>query len=741
MRPSALSKTSSTEARLTGFLSVDPLKITSCICSPRSCFADDSPSTQRTASITFDLPQPLGPTTPTSWPGTAMEVGSTKDLKPESLTEVSRKGKAAYVGPSRDARCLYLVESGFYANDSADARREAPRNLPQSGSRARLRDPHAGAGIHLPVPEDRPAGFRHALHRLRARPLVRRAEEPQALHLVVPRPGQVPRGRDQRDPRGAREGRLAAIHAAHGALLRARRDLHDRGGGAPQEGMEGARARRARRDRSAGKHGQGGAPMRGLVAALAACATLACAADDRIAIETFFKVPQYREMSISPDGRTLAGIAPVGKRQNVVVIDLASRKASAVTSFVGTDVLSYSWVNSKRIAFTTGTLATRVADFRGGALMAADIDGGNFRDLQEARDSTAMGGTARRFTRLVRTLPGETDEVVAQEIIPGRIDGGIIVEESRPGDLVRLDTRTGRRSSIGLGKPDSGQGESWVVDSRGVARAFTVSTKGTTRIFYRTGPDEAWKLLDEGRSLSMTWHPLAVGEDDHTLIVSSRKGRDTAAICIYDPQKRDITEILAQHPRVDLESLVRERDGKVVGVRYEADRGGTAWFDDELARVQKAVDTALPGTVNRLAWSTDRQRFLVFARSDVLPGSFYLLDRGTGKMEWLADSAPWIDPKKMAPTRAVRYKARDGLEIPAFLTLPKTGGGKMLPLVMVVHGGPWVPAEAWGYDPEAQFLASRGYAVLQPQFRGTLGYGWKHFSASFKQWGRAMQDD
>src|SRR6188768_662196 len=90
MRPSELSNTSSTEARPTGFLSEEPLKITSCMCSPRSCFADDSPSTQRTASITFDLPQPLGPTTPTSWPGTAMEVGSTKDLKPESLTEVSR---------------------------------------------------------------------------------------------------------------------------------------------------------------------------------------------------------------------------------------------------------------------------------------------------------------------------------------------------------------------------------------------------------------------------------------------------------------------------------------------------------------------------------------------------------------------------------------------------------------------------------------------------------------------------
>ena len=481
--------------------------------------------------------------------------------------------------------------------------------------------------------------------------------------------------------------------------------------------------------------------MKRWFAAAAACAALVCVADDKVAIETLFKVPQYRQMSISPDGKTLAAIAPVGAKQNLVVIDLATKKASAVTSFIGTDVLSYNWVNSKRIAFTTGTLATKVADFRGGALMAADIDGNQFRDLQAARDVTAMAGATQRFTRLVRALPGETDDVIAQEIIPGRMEGAIIVENSRPGDLVRLDTRTGRRTSLGLGKPGSGESESWVVDSRGVARAFTVLSKGTTRIFYRAGADDAWKLLDEGRSLSMTWRPLAIGEDDRTLIVATRKDRDTLAIGVYDPQKRDVTEILAQHPRVDLEDLVSTRDGKVVGVRYEGDRGGTAWFDVELARVQKAVDTAMPDTVNRITWSTDRKRFLVSAHSDVLPSSFFLLDRGTGKLEWLADGAPWIDPKKMAEMRPVRYKARDGLDIPAFLTLPKGGDGKNLPLVVVVHGGPWVPAEPWGYDPEAQFLASRGYAVLQPQFRGTLGLGWKHFSASFKQWGRTMQDD
>src|ERR1700750_1819040 len=129
MRPRELSKTSSTEARLTGFLSVEPLKITSCMCSPRSCLADDSPSTQRTASMTLDLPQPLGPTTPTSWPGTAMVTGSTKDLKPESLTEVSRTNRALDAATPRQwGRCVShcfvtpsvaapWVEWEFYRND------------------------------------------------------------------------------------------------------------------------------------------------------------------------------------------------------------------------------------------------------------------------------------------------------------------------------------------------------------------------------------------------------------------------------------------------------------------------------------------------------------------------------------------------------------------------------------------------------------------------------------------------
>jgi dipeptidyl aminopeptidase/acylaminoacyl peptidase len=181
--------------------------------------------------------------------------------------------------------------------------------------------------------------------------------------------------------------------------------------------------------------------------------------------------------------------------------------------------------------------------------------------------------------------------------------------------------------------------------------------------------------------------------------------------------------------------------GHVVGVTFQADRGGTAMFDEELARVQEMVDKAFPNTVNRLSWTRDRKKFIVFTYSDVSPGAFYVLDAKDRKLQWLADVAPWIDPKAMSPMTPVRYKARDGLEIPAYLTLPRGSDGKNLPLVMVIHGGPYVDGDLWGYDPEVQFLASRGYAVLQPNYRGTTHYGWKHWSGGFKTWGLSMEED
>lgn len=470
--------------------------------------------------------------------------------------------------------------------------------------------------------------------------------------------------------------------------------------------------------------------------ALVAASCVVAAAEVTPSIETLFKLPQYHSMQLSPDGEHIAALVPGNGRQNIAVINTKTRKAVPVTGLTERDVVAVRWINSKRLLYSTGSLGIRDEYGGGGGLYAIDRDGSDFRMVGDGGNERMARGMHLlvRFLRVVATLPDESDDFIAQEV---EIDE----REAKPGALVRVDSRSGRRTPVSFGKPESAADETWIADYQGVGRVFVASSEGRARIYYRKAKDAPWVKLDDFSIFSGEhWMPLAVGEDGRTFYVTSWKGRDKGAIVLYDPETRTFGEVLAAHPQVDLSELVRSA-GKVIGVNYEADKGGTAWFDDELARIQDGIDRALPATVNRLSGSRDRSRFIVTSRSDVKPASFYLFDRSTGKLEWLADASPWIDPKTMSPVRAVRYKARDGLEIPGYLTVPRSSPGRKLPMVVMIHGGPWVPGDSWYYNPEVQFLASRGYAVLQPNFRGTTRYGWKHFSSSFKQWGLAMQDD
>jgi dipeptidyl aminopeptidase/acylaminoacyl peptidase len=131
----------------------------------------------------------------------------------------------------------------------------------------------------------------------------------------------------------------------------------------------------------------------------------------------------------------------------------------------------------------------------------------------------------------------------------------------------------------------------------------------------------------------------------------------------------------------------------------------------------------------------------VHAFSDADPGSFLLFNTDSGKFTLLGTALRGVEARQMAQRDLVRYKARDGLEIPAWLTLPKGGKGRKLPMVVLVHGGPYLRGGQWAWDADSQFLASRGYLVVEPEFRGSQGYGWKLFRAGWKQWGLKMQDD
>jgi dipeptidyl aminopeptidase/acylaminoacyl peptidase len=479
--------------------------------------------------------------------------------------------------------------------------------------------------------------------------------------------------------------------------------------------------------------------MKRLLAAFAAACLVSIAnAQDKIPIENFFKLPEYGAMSLSPDGQNIAALSPVNGHQNIVIVNVKTKKAKAITGLEDRDVLAVSWLNSKRMIYSTGRLGELDREQRGGGIFAIDADGSSPRLVAENGDEQTSSGQRETYRNqdIVRELPDDSDDVIVEETIFSR------GRQPQPGGLFRLNTRTGRKADISIGKPTTGASEEWVVDAKGVARVFEVQdVSGHTQIFYRASESAPWKKLDEFNVDSPnTWSPRRVAEDNKTLYVSSRQQSDKSRIYRYDPEKNELGDIVAQHPRVDLRTFV-EDNGEVLGVAYNGDYPGVAWFDEKMAKVQGIADKAFPDNNNRLDPSRDRNLVLITSSSDVMPRSFYLYDVKAGKMEWLADARPWIDPKKMSPMKPVRYTARDGLEIPAYLTIPKDSNGKKLPLVMVIHGGPNVPGDSWGWNPEAQFLASRGYAVLQPNYRGTTRYGWKHFRAGWHQWGLAMQDD
>jgi dipeptidyl aminopeptidase/acylaminoacyl peptidase len=476
-----------------------------------------------------------------------------------------------------------------------------------------------------------------------------------------------------------------------------------------------------------------------LAAFAAACLVSVAKAEDRIPIENFFKLPEYASMRLSPDGKNIAALAPFRGRQNVVIIDVEKRKARPISGLEDRDVVAVEWLSNKRIYYRTGRLGELDVNQRGGGTFSVDADGSNPRLISEGSDERSQGGARVTFRayEIVRRLPNDSDDIIVQETIfsPGR--------QPQAGPLYRVDTRTARKLDISIGKPEAALGENWVVDGKGVARLFIASDEAATRVYYRPNADAPWKKVEEHQRYEGAggWTPLSMAEDDRTVYVASRRGRDKAAIYRYDPETGKLGDLVAQHPQVDLQTLVYDRDGIPRGVSFDANEPGTAWFDDAYAKTQAIVDKALPDRANAMQFRANVDLALITSFSDVEPGSFYLLDRKTNKMEWLGDRRPWIKSKEMSHMQAVRYKARDGLEIPAFVTVPRGSSGKNLPAVVMIHGGPWVDGDSWGWNPEVQFLASRGYAVLQPNYRGTTRYGYKHWSSSFRQYGLTMQDD
>ena len=456
-----------------------------------------------------------------------------------------------------------------------------------------------------------------------------------------------------------------------------------------------------------------------------------------IPIEDFFKRSEFLQLTLSPDGKRVAALVPVGGRFNLAVLELADRKkVRVITGETVIDVVRLSWVNNNRVVFSFGDMIEQPGLQRdSGGLIAINTDGTESRLLSPTLASRDRPSpfVLREATYLssISTPENPTDDILV--LSNNRI--------AKYRDVYRLNTKTGDKTLLTFDTP--GHVVRWVVDHDHVVRAAVgFDEKDTFTGFYRENADAPWRKLAEYKRDAARFTPIAFDGDNKTLLVASNVGRDKSAIFKLDMQTGKVGELIVGHEAVDVSGgLLYDRLKKQhVGITINAYKPETHWFDSEWAAVQKTVDKALPSTINTLMRRDGGKVYLVTSQSDTQPVFWSLLDVEKRTLERLASSREWIKPEQMSEMRAFRFVARDGLEIPAYLTIPRGSTGKNLPLIVHPHGGPWA-RDSWGFNPAVQFLASRGYAVLQPNFRMSTGFGGKHFRAGFRQWGLAMQDD
>ncbi len=464
-----------------------------------------------------------------------------------------------------------------------------------------------------------------------------------------------------------------------------------------------------------------------------------------VPIEDFFENPAFSSVKLSPDARLLAvKIGKSGKREGLAVIDLQSNKGQAVAYFEDTDINRFEWVNDQRLVFNTidKKLGPGDAKYAYG-LFAVNADGSDLRELvSRQHDTRAVLTNVKRdllpWYTAMHSQAGSQDSEFIYVTSPQQ---GGTSRTATAINLQRLNTLTGKVQTIP--RPQLARG--WILDQKGEPRIAITHEKGMQTVFYIEPASADWRKLYSfnaytgGREVI---EPLGFGPDG-TLYVLNNGGTDKMSVYTYDLSTNTVSDkpVVATAGYDFTGSLIFGRD-KLLGVHFVTDAESTMWFDDKMKGIQDAVDVLLPRTVNivSVAPRAATPWVLVESYSDVQPRSFQLYNTETKLINKIGDAYPKIIAAQMGHQEAVHYKARDGLEIPAWLTLPK-GKRKDLPLVMLVHGGPFVRGGSWGWNPDAQFLASRGYAVMEPEFRGSTGFGAAHARAGWKQWGLAMQDD
>jgi dipeptidyl aminopeptidase/acylaminoacyl peptidase len=432
-----------------------------------------------------------------------------------------------------------------------------------------------------------------------------------------------------------------------------------------------------------------------------------------IPLRDFFKNPDKAGHQVSPDGRYISYAAPYARRLNVFVRPIAGGPATRVTSETARDISGYFW-KGERIVF--------VKDFGGDEnfhVVSVNLEGGDLRDL----------------------TPGDKVKADIVDIMIDDDDHMIVSHNRRDAevfDVFRINVKTGEERLIAQ---NPGNITSWGTDHDGNLRVAGATDGVNTSLLYRATEDAPFKPILT-TNFKETVAPLFFTFDNQQLYVASNRGRDKSAIFVLDPVTAKEGELLVDNPEVDVEALTYSRKRKVLTTaHWEVWKTDRRFFDAETESMYRDVQARLPGyELSFTSANKAEDKFIVASYSDRTPGKRYLYDKAMKTLEFLADVKPWLPEDELATMKPIEFESRDGLTLHGYLTVPKGVAPKNLPVVLNVHGGPWA-RDVWGFNPEVQFLANRGYAVLQVNFRGSTGYGRKFWEASFREWGRKMQDD
>jgi len=459
-------------------------------------------------------------------------------------------------------------------------------------------------------------------------------------------------------------------------------------------------------------------------------------------VEAFFDNPAFSAAVLSPSGKYLAArVSGNGSRERLAVYDIETGKAQIVAVFADADVDDFQWVSDERLIYDLADRDQGQGQRRyAPGLFAVNRDASQFRRLAEREHVVISDGSMQKIlpwhTYMLPQVGKQDSEFVYVESI--EFSG---LSEVVHRTLLRLNTLNGRTTEY----QGPGNVKRWLTDYAGEPRIAVTAAEGTSTVYYRDPKkNNEWRSLGEfGRYIGTdgSFSPLAFGPDGKLYVLTSRGDKTAVYSLDLDTARISDKPVVVQEDFDFSGELVFSEKG-MLGIRSIGDTEATQWVDKDLQAAQAYIDRVLPATVNVLMppRHPSTHNMLVKSYSDRQPPIYYVYRGDVKKLVLVGSMHPQIKPAAMGKRDLVRYKARDGLTIPAWVTLP-ANGKKNAPMVVLVHGGPWVRGDTWAFNAEAQFLASRGYFVLQPEFRGSTGYGNALFKAGWKQWGLKMQDD